>query len=373
MVLTEEGADMKNKRLMILIWGMGVGGIQKRVRDIVVDISENRPDWDVYMTVKYRNPDYFSEEISSKSRVFFNYFSESNNNKFNFGLLWIIREYLRTKPNVCLTFLDHFSIIMVWLRKVFFWQKTRIILNEGILTSKYLDLYRQNNTWLWRFLIKKSYRLADKVIVPTVACKKDLLVNFNVPERRIEVINNWTLYKEGLTNGKNELIYVGRFDEDKKVMDFIEIIMKTKLDYPKVKLVMLGEGNLDKLLKEEIDKRDLKKNIEVMGFSKEVRRHLCDSKVFVLPSINEGLPNVVLEAAMCGVPTVSNSFSGVEEVIENEKTGFITSNIDEMVEKIKMLLGSELKRKRMGDNAKRLVLNKFSKENQTKFVSIVLD
>ena len=129
---------------MILIWNMGLGGIQKRIRDIVIDMVKNRPDWDIYMTVKYKNPDYFSKDFKSNPRVHFNYFSDYKRKNFVLGLVWIIKEYLKIQPTVCLTFGDHFSVIMIFIRKLFFWQKTRIVLNEGVLMSKCVEIYRKN-------------------------------------------------------------------------------------------------------------------------------------------------------------------------------------------------------------------------------------
>lgn len=347
---------------------MGLGGIQKRVRDVILDISKNRPDWKIYLLVKDKKPDYFSESIKECENVIIKYYDKS----FFNGLTWTVKEYLTIKPDVFLTFLVRFSVMMVWLKKIFFWQKTKIILNEGILTSRYLETNQKNRIGLWRFLVRISYGLADKVIVPAMACKLDLILNLKVPDKKIIVVKNWTLYEEKNTTGKEDLIYVGRLDSEKKIMNFIPIIEKLKNDFPKVKLYLLGKGEQEKLFIKIVKQKKLEKNIKVIGFSNEVSKYLCNSKIFVLPSINEGLPNVVLEAAMCGVPTVSNNFIGVEEVIIDGKTGYVSSNVDEMVEKIKILLIDEEKRKVMGDKAKKFVQKEFGKSNQDKFIEELL-
>jgi glycosyltransferase involved in cell wall biosynthesis len=364
------------KRLMILIWDMDIGGVQKRVRDIVIDIGKNYPDVHVYLAVKRKTKSYHLQEIKKAASANINYFNFTGSfekSKSIYALVWIIRSYLKIKPDITLTFLDHLSIIMVFIKKIIFWHKTKLVLNEGILTSDYLNIYRRK-VWLWKFLVKLSYKHADKIIVPSRAVKKDLVNNFSVPKEKLVVINNWTLLEPRRDAKKRfDLIFIGRFEKEKDPLAVINIVKKLKVQKANIKLAMLGKGKMEKIMRKTISNYNLEKNIEIIGFKSNVIPYLKQSKIHVLTTINEGMPNVVLEAAICQIPTISSNFPGAKEVIKHSKTGFLCHSQKEMVDCISKVLKSSELRKRLGNNAQSKVLKYHSRPNQRKFISVLIN
>lgn len=367
--------NKKKKRLMILIWDMGLGGIQKRVKDLVIDMGNNYPEWEVYLLIKLKKKGFYLDEIKSQTKVKINYFyftGRYGRSKSLYALFWIIKSYIRIEPDVYLTFLDHLSIIMVIIKKLVFWHSTKLVLNEGILTSKYIKVHRRKK-WLWRFLVKSTYKHADRIIVPTKACRSDLTVNFSVPKMKVKVIPNWTLFKVKKPSKKiYDLIFIGRIAKEKKPMSLVNIIEKLKRKHPKIKLCVLGSGKLEKKFSDAIKTKGLSKNINLFGYRKDVASFLIKSKLLILPTVNEGMPNVVLEAAMCRVPAITNQFKGSEELIQNGRTGYIVKSEKEMVEAIPKLLKKTKERERVGKNAQELVQRKFYYQNQKEFISTLL-
>lgn len=364
---------MKKKRLMILIWNMGIGGVQKRVRDIVLDIAENRSDWEIHLLVKFKKPSYFIEEIIAKTDTHLYFFSTSHKKSKSLpSVFWIAKCYSSIKPDVCLTFLDHLSIIMVGLRFIFFWQKTRLILNEGIYTSKYLKIYRRRPR-LWKLGIMLTYRFAETIIVPTQAIRADLIINFHLPESKIVVIPNWTLFKpRSCKKPKYDLLFVGRFEKEKNLMQLLEVVKQLKKLAPDIKLCLVGSGRLNREIRKTAKNLVISKNIFLAGFQEDPVPFYTRSKLLVLPTLNEGMPNVVLEAAMCSVPVVANSFDGWEEVIQQGKTGYVVDEILEMTDYIHKLLVDESKRKKMGKQAQSFVARNFSHAVQKRFIDEIL-
>lgn len=364
------------KRLMILIWDMGIGGVQKRVKDIVIDIGQNFPDWEVFLLIKRRLPSYHIKEIKKKTGTNIHYFfftGTYERSKSAYALIWIIKNYLYIKPHVTITFLDHLSIIMVTLKHLFFWQKTKLVLNEGILTSDYLKIYRKK-VWLWKFLVKLTYKHSDKIIVPTKAIRKDLAMNFKVPEEKIAVINNWTLLKPTApVRPVYDLIFIGRFAKEKNPLALIEIIEKLQDRNIKARLALLGSGKLKKIIRQSIKVNGLEKSIKILGFTKDVVLYLRKSKILILTTLNEGMPNVVLEAAMCQVPTVTIKFPGAEEVILDGKTGYICNSFDAMVKKIEILLKNSDLLHNMERDAQENVSKNFYISKQKEFISTLLN
>lgn len=363
----------KKKRLLILIWNLGIGGMQKRVKDIVKDISSNRPDWEVYLLVKYKTPSCFNQEIEALPRVFIRYFPQGHffYNKWA-SFPWILREYLIIRPNVCLTFLSHFSILMILVRFLVFWIKCRLVLNEGVYTSKFLPIHSLRPK-LEKKLIRLLYRFADNIIVPTRAIETDLGKNFSVSPRLITRIPNWTLISpQKPLKPKFDLIYAGRFEKEKSLFEILDIVRAVKKTSPKVRLCLLGGGSLELELRRRVDQLGLRDNVYFVLPQSDITSWLRRSRIFILTSLNEGLPNVILEAAMCQIPTVSSAFEGIEDIILHGQTGLAARSKGKLSLFVLKLLKKDSLRLKLGQDAQRHVRLKFSAQNQRLFLEILL-
>ena len=195
--------------------------------------------------------------------------------------------------------MENFSAVAVIIKKIIFWRKIRVVLDEVILTSRYLKIYRKKSEIFWGIIIKIFYPMADKIIVPSKACQMDLVDNFGIIKNKIVVINNWTLFKKGRIGVKKiyDAIYVGRLDSEKNIDVLLDLSKKMILVNPDYKQVILGTGNEERRLKRKVRQMKIEKNVLFMGYKKNVGYYLERSKMFILPSVNEGMPNVVLEAA----------------------------------------------------------------------------
>lgn len=348
----------RNKRLMVVIWHLGIGGMQKRLRDIVEEINKKYPNWQVKVVVKYKK-----SEIVGITGVEYLANDKRNGNSLS-SVFKIIKIYWEYKPDVVLTFLDHLSVLMVLLKKIIFWRKVKIVLNESMVTSVYLRMSRGWSAKIWGFMIKIFYPMADVIIVPTVAIKRDLKNNFGIINKII-VIPNWTLIKKNEFYQKKKwgIIYVGRLEKEKGVELLIKITNQLKQ-----KILVIGEGRLEKQLKKN-KRLVILKTLE----HKKIESYIEQSKLLVLPSLNEGMPNVVLEAGIIGVPTVARNFLGASEIINDGIDGMIGENDSDLVDKIKYLLDNEEIRKSMGQRMREKVKKKFGYQLQSKFVKILVN
>jgi glycosyltransferase involved in cell wall biosynthesis len=130
------------------------------------------------------------------------------------------------------------------------------------------------------------------------------------------------------------IFYAGTLRKLKNVESLIKAYGVLKESIPGLKLFIAGsgmeEGSLKKLAS-ETSKADITftGNLD----SSEMARYYNAADIFCLPSFNEGLPNVCVEALLCGTPVVASNVGGTPDVIKDGQNGFLfdPSDIDQIV------------------------------------------
>ena len=103
--------------------------------------------------------------------------------------------------------------------------------------------------------------------------------------------------------------------------------------------------------------------VDIPGFVKETKELLQTSKIMVLPSLlPEGCPTSILEGMAWGLPIICYDIKGVNELVINNKTGFIVSlnNKKKMAEMILKLIDNPKKLRNFGINGNKYVLQNFT-------------
>lgn len=127
----------------------------------------------------------------------------------------------------------------------------------------------------------------------------------------------------------NQLIYVGRLDQEKNVSAIITII--SQIDLKNFHLKIIGEGSEMWNLKKQVQEKRLESKVTFTGrlSINEIKNELLKSKVFLFTSINEAFGMVLLEAMFCGNALISyNCNYGPSDII-NENNGFLIPLNDE--------------------------------------------
>jgi len=131
----------------------------------------------------------------------------------------------------------------------------------------------------------------------------------------------------------------------------IKELSKTK----DIKLLMLGDGPMRGELESLIEKENLTSLIKLVGFQKNPLKYYSKADVFVLSSYVEGLPNVLVEAMMCGCTPVSTDCpTGPREVLLNERYGYLVPMHDPkaMAEGIQKALDKPISPERLKEGVK---------------------
>jgi glycosyltransferase involved in cell wall biosynthesis len=118
--------------------------------------------------------------------------------------------------------------------------------------------------------------------------------------------------------------FCGRLTPDKGISDLIQTFDKLKKYNPKVKLEIIGELDeaipISNSILEQIYNSDAITWIEKLN-EIDLAKQFRTWNLLLFPSIREGLPNVVIEAGACGVPTVGYAVTGLIDCVENNITG----------------------------------------------------
>lgn len=161
-----------------------------------------------------------------------------------------------------------------------------------------------------------------------------------------------------------ELIFVGRLEEQKQPMYFVQLIKKLKDAGIESTGEIYGKGSLKSTLQAEIVTLGLESEIQLRDVVHHLEPVYARANFILSFSKYEGTPNVLLEAMACGLPVISFPFEGIEKLIVDDTYGLITSSVDEMVEQIIYLTKKPDLYQKMGKNGREYIIKSYDLKNQ---------
>ncbi len=244
----------------------------------------------------------------------------------------------------------------------FFFQK-KLVVRQGYQWSTFAQKegVKQWKMPIIRFLEKLAYRKANVIIVTSEGDKKYIEEKYNISSERIKYIPNYIdteLFRPLNILIENRICFVGRLEEQKNLFNLIEASSSLG-----IKLVFFGNGSLKKKL--ENFAKELKADVEFKGNipNKNLPKELNKSKLFILPSLYEGCPKVLLEAMSCGLPVIGTNVDGIKEIIKHQENGYLcNTDADSIKKAILEILENKILQKEISQNAKKTIIEKFSLE-----------
>ena len=169
--------------------------------------------------------------------------------------------------------------------------------------------------------------------------------------------------KQNHKTNEIKILFVSRLIEGKGLQFIIPniTIIQKQVEQEcgqKIKLLIVGDGPYKPTLQELVKKYHANHYVSFEGYKNknQIRDYYQNSDIFILPSLSEGMPNVVLEAMACGLPIIMTPCEGSKELINNNG---IISSLNEFADNlIKMCIDAKL-REIMGQNSLNTVKIKF--------------
>ena len=127
---------------------------------------------------------------------------------------------------------------------------------------------------------------------------------------------------EFIRDGEFLIIHISNFRPVKRVLDVIETFEKIQAELP-ARLLLIGEGPDTSLARRQIKKKKLEDRVIFLGNQTRVEAVLPCADLFLVPSEEESFGLAALEALACGVPVIGTNGTGLVEVVDDYKNGFL--------------------------------------------------
>lgn len=331
-----------NNKLLIIYSNLGVGGIPRKIVDLVNFYRETAPDLQIHILLQKQTLFSLDGEIVNP-RVTVEYYSREEVGKSPYLFVFrILYRLLTNKPNFILTYISAYAIPTMLCKILLFWIPTRVTIGEDHLTSNMVNVMKL--PYIQRLGVHWLYPVADKIIAPSMAIEEDLRNQFSISREKIVVIPNWTTSIKKIPRQVRpiDIIYLGRFAKTKNLDIIVEIIKRVKEKFPRLKAIFLGDGTARADLKNSIRTHALEQNVQIQPPTLNAVKYLSKAKILVYASGNtEGMPLVFLEAMARGTIIISLYFDGIREIIADKRTGFIVQAPKEMLNCVVNLLTND--------------------------------
>ncbi len=316
---------MRRKKILFLLPSLTGGGAERVVLTLLRHLDRSR--FSPTLVLMQRKGRYL-DQIPDDIRVI-----DLDIAQARYAIFKILRLIREEKPDVLFTTLAYLNLLIALFLPLLP-RKTRFIARESNTVS--VRNRREKYPRLFDWLYRRVYNRFDRIVAQAVFMKRDLVENYGIDARCIEVIYNpvdtaqvSARAAEGeahFPEGKIRLLAIGKLSYQKGYDLLFESMQHLDARYH---ITILGEGSLHETLQEWIGRADLHERIRLAGFSDNPYVWMQNADLLLLPSRYEGLPNVVLEAHVLGLPVVAfESPGGTGEIIENGFNGFLVEPFD---------------------------------------------
>ncbi len=245
----------------------------------------------------------------------------------------LVKYFITTRPDVVFSAEDHLNIIVL-IAAFFSGSKAKISCSSRVTPFDTYSKTPFTKRWLLKCFARAFMWKADSL----TCVSEDMVKQYKevFPTSRHVCVYNIIDYSKS-KNKMNEpvdhpwltnktlpvLIAAGSLAPWKGFSDLIQAIsiLRSKTN---VRLLILGDGQLREELQAQIENYSLTDSVQLLGYVENTLKYFSKSDIFVLSSHVEGLPNVLIEAMICGcTPVSTNCPTGPREVLRDGKYGYL--------------------------------------------------
>ena len=321
------------KKLIIFMPSIEGGGVEKNLF-IVSNYLATRFDNLSIVTASKKFNKKFNKKINLICPQSNYWDSLTRRIKYTICLFLLFLELKKNEEIVVFCF--QANIYCILLCKFF---KTKILIRSNSSPSGW------SKNLLKILIYKKVLKMADNIMVNSLEFKKQLKNNFNLKSiciynplniKEITKLSKIKIKENFFKKTELKIINIGRFADQKDHLTLLKAInyLKEKIN---LKLIIIGGGpNREKLL-DYIKSNNLSKIVKIKNFTQNPYPYILKANLFILSSLYEGLPNVLLESLALNRFVISSKCpTGPSEILDNNKGGllFKVGDYNDLISKV---------------------------------------
>lgn len=243
-----------------------------------------------------------------------------------------------------------------------------------------------NRRWRGHLLYRSLASLTHRMVAVSPAVEDYLVRRIRLPVRKVHLINNgvanpapvdracMTDLRSRLGIGPDDLVIgsVGRlYDDHKRFSDVIRAMVHVLQSYPTAKLLIVGGGKDEDILRGLAAELGLTDRVMFTGYQPDPRVYYAVMHVFALASAHEAFGLVLVEAMFMGLPVVATRVGGIPWVVKEGETGFLVEPRapQDLANRLVQLCADEGLRHTMGEKGRRRAKSEFSAERYVRDVA----
>ncbi|WP_461206051.1 glycosyltransferase [Clostridium sp. DL1XJH146] len=207
---------------------------------------------------------------------------------------------------------------------------------SGVKVSIISHLHN-NSPWIktyhpYSFVYLLSALRYKKILGVSDSIFKEYVFGKNIVKKSVVIsnpINIQTILEKAKqaknVNAKYDVVFLGRLATQKNPLRFIELIKKISVEYPRIRVAMIGDGNLKEDCINKISNLDLSYTVDILGFLSNPYGILANSKILCMTSNWEGFGLVAVEALSLGIPVVATPVGGLPGIVD-QNCGVLTND-----------------------------------------------
>jgi len=308
------------KKITLIIPNFDDGGAQRFFANLINVLDYKK--FKIILIVFNNNNSKFFKYIPKNIEIY-----DLNKKRVRYGLFKLYKLISKLNPDLVFSTLTQINIPMAFF-KLFFFNKIKFVAREANLVS--LNLNRYRFIWIWSIMYKLLYKYFDSIVCISQTQAKDLIKNFNIPEKKIRVIYNFVSLK---TENQFNKSIIDDYFNDKSCTYFLAIgSLSIQKRFDKLissfnlikehnfKLYIVGQGPLKEDLNAQIKDQRLSDKIKLVGYYDNVYNWLKKTDYFVISSDYEGLGTVIIESIYNQTPVLAFPIMGIgSEILKDIK------------------------------------------------------
>lgn len=154
------------------------------------------------------------------------------------------------------------------------------------------------------------------------------------------------------TNSKSIILFVGRLEKNKGVLDLLKAFENIHNNHDS-ELLLVGEGDLEDEIKAIVQNQGMANSVQMLGYRDDVAKLMNVADVFVQPSYREGFSRVITEAQAAELPIISTDVGAIAERVDHGVNGYLIApgDVNGLKKHLNKLLSSSKLREEMSKNA----------------------